>query len=401
MIDFSQKFDGVINIITAIAIIYYAVFMNVSEKNTGRRKRLMLLFTLLGSFCLIRGFNYLFNLGIFIEVVVLFISSFIPFSLFLLIELLIRRHLPLLLKIFISLSTITLSLLVLIFGVNKYVQWALMGNYIISLLSFAFVLLLNKDLDLQKNEQRLIKLLALISILAIPLIVTDFKKSFGWETIRFGAVGVLFFLYSLVKIWETTEIKSGLLKLFSLLIFNLASAAIISYVFDIFHFYLHVFTIFIMLRMLADIIIYSSDSYHKKAQDLTLNVIDLFLASDLKFDAIKKNSSDKEYLLVHRSELPNYKTDRFINIFNKSGLYLKNEIKKLTSDLDVMDEVVHLFEDFDCNACIFVEIPLAHKHTKSERNFYMVLFKWPELAPVHKLEREIILIQSLASHLKE
>jgi len=398
--DFAQKFDGVINIIAGIAFIYYAVFMNLSESNNGLSKRLLALFILISSFCLIRGFNYIFDFGRSIDELSILISSFIPLSIFLLLELLIRRHLPFILKVFISITTLLLVFGVAIFGINQYILMGLMASYVVTLLSFAATLIFNKNLDLLKSEQKLINVVGVISILAIPLIVTDFKKTFGWDTIRLGVVGVLFFLYAVVKLGDVPDLKKSFYKLFFQLIFNLVSAVVISYLFNIFHLYLYVFVIFVMLRMFAEIIINSHESYQRKAQDLAMSIVELFLSGNLKFDEIKKKVTNKEFFLLHKKELPYYNADRLINAFNKSGLYLKNEVKQLTKDPDTLDEILHLFEDFDCNACIFLKIPSVTR-LNSENDFFVVLFKWPDLAPVHKLEREIVLIENIASHIKD
>lgn len=393
MEDFSQRFDGVINIITAIAVIFYAVFMNGSEKNSGRRKRLLFLFSLLGSLCLFRGINYIFDFGHQFEVTILMISALIPLSLFLLVELLLRRHLPQYLKIFVSIASISNMIMFLLFGVNNYVMYVLLINYILTLFSLGIVLLMSKSLDLQKTEYRLIRLVSFISLLVIPLIVTDFKKLVGLDTVRLGAFGILFFLYSLIRVWETVQIAGGIKRLAWLLGFNIAAAAIFCFLFDLFQVYFYVFIIFIMLRMFADILIYAKDSYNKKAQDLALHVVEVFLKGNLKLDEIKKNIALDEFYLVSRKDLQYYSPERIVQCFKTSGLYFKNETYHLTKDRDEREEILHLFEDVDCNACIYVEV--------EEKNFYLILFKWPDLAPKNKLQKEIHLIQGLASQIKE
>jgi hypothetical protein len=399
MIEFSQKFDGVINIITAIAVIVYAIYVNLSEKNSGLRKRLLMLFILLGSLCLLRGVNYIFDLGILIEEVVMMISSIIPLSLFLMVELLMRRHLPVLAKLSITISTMGLLLGLFLFGINRHFMMALMFEYVVIFIYFAYVLLLHKNLNLEKNEKRLIFLVSMISIFVIPMIITDFKKVFGWDTIRYGAFGILFFLYSLIRIWETKNLKSNILRLVSLLLLNMVTSGIFAYLFNLFEQYLYVLVISLMMRMLVEIFIYASDSYSNKARDMALNIIDIFLAGDLKFDEIKKKVSHEDFILMYRKELPHYNPERIIKIFQRSGLYFKNNIKKMTKDADELDEMEHLFDDFDCNACLYIEIATSATK-KCERDFLMILFKWPDLAPKNKLEHEIIMIQSLATHIK-
>ncbi|MDD4974055.1 MAG: hypothetical protein PHY93_06870 [Bacteriovorax sp.] len=391
--EFSQKFDGAINIITALAIIFYAVYMNFSEKNNGLRKRLLFLLTLLGSLCLIRGGNYVADFGPIVENFVLIIASIIPLSLFLLVELMLRRHLPLSMKLFAGITSLLLAVCLLIFGANKYLLFLLMSDYVLILLSIVGVLLTNKNLDLQKNELTLIKINTVIMILIIPLIVTDFKKVLGIDTIRLGAFGILFFLYALVKVWESIDVKGGFARLFYLLCFNLISAAIFCYLFEIYQYYFHVFIVFIMLRMLSDILIYTRDSYDKKAQELALSIMDVFIAGELKIDSIKKKISGNDFFILSKKELADYNSERIHFVFNERGLYFKSETTALTKDPDIRDEILHIYEDFDCNACIYVKL--------FNNDFFLILFKWPDMAPKSKLQKEIFLIQGLASQIKE
>lgn len=393
MIEFSQKFDGIINIITAMALIYYATYMNVVEKNGGLRKRLLFLLSTLAILCLTRGVNYMLDLGSSVEIFVLIVSSIVPLALFLLVELMLRRHLPLSLKLFSGLSSLFLIMAFLIFGINKYALIALMGVYVFTLLSILLVLLLNKDLELQKSELTLIRINMVIMILIVPLIVTDFKKVLGWDTIRLGAFGILFFLYALVKIWENIDLKGGFSRLVYLLIFNLLSAAVLCWLFDIQQFYFHVFIIFIMLRMFSDVLIYSRDIYSKKAQDMAYKVIDAFMIGDLKVESIRKEISNDTFFLLTKKDLAYYKPERILKAFSGAGLHFKNDTLKRGLDEDTLDEVLHIYEDFDCNACIFLKI--------ASNDFFLILFKWPSMAPKSKLKKEIALIQSLALKIKE
>ena len=47
--DFLQTYDGVINILTGIAFVYFAAFTYGYRKNSGQRRRLLFLLTLVGS----------------------------------------------------------------------------------------------------------------------------------------------------------------------------------------------------------------------------------------------------------------------------------------------------------------------------------------------------------------
>lgn len=393
IIEFSQKFDGVINIITAIALIYYAVFMKMSEKSGGLKKRLLFLLTLLSTLCLARGLNYLYDFGPTFETFILVVSSIIPFSLFLLVELMLRRHLPLALKIFSATSSVSLALGFIIFGVNKLVLLPLMAFYVLNFLFIIFALLTNKKLELEENEKSLLRINIVIMILIIPLIVTDFKTLLQIDTIRLGAFGILFFLYALVKIWENIDLKGGFSRLVYLLIFNLLSASVICYLFSIPQYYFHVFIVFIMLRMLSDVLIYTRDSYSNKAKDLSDKVLNAFIKGRLNLSAIKNEFENETFVLMTKKDLLHYNHERISNVFKVGGLYFKEETKKLTNDRDTIDEILHLYEDFDFNSCIFVKI--------YGNDFLLILFKWPNMAPKNKLKKQMLLLQDLALQIKE
>ncbi len=393
IIDFSQKFDGVINLITAIALIYYAAFMSNAEKNGGLKKRLLFLLSTLAVLCLARGTNYFMKFGSTFEVFILIISSLVPFALFLLVELMLRRHLPLPMKLFSSLSTILLIIGFLIFGINKITLFALMAVYVLTLISIFVALGTKDDFELQKSELSLIRINMVIMILIIPLIVTDFKIIFGWQTIRLGSFGILFFLYALVKIWGNFNLQQGFYRLTNLLIFNLASAALISWLFNIQNLYFHIFVIFVMLRMFSEILIYLSDSYSKNAQAMIYLVINAFVKSDLNIKSCKKEIPEDIFFLLTKSDLAFYRTERIINSFKDGALQFKDEINKLEFDNDTLEEMKHIYEDFDSNACIFLKIP--------NDDFFMIFFKWPSMAPKNKLEKEISFLQTLALKIKE
>lgn len=393
MIEFSQKFDSIINIMTAVALIYYSICMSIVEKNGGLRKRLLFLLLTLATLCLSRGVNYLFNFGEKVETFNLIISSIIPLALFLLVELMLRRHFPLSMKVFIGLSSTLLVFAFLIFGVNKFALLLLMVYYVLALLSMLFAILLRKNLELEPSEMGLIKISMLIMIAIVPLIVTDFKIILHWDTIRLGAFGILFFLYAIVKVWENVDVAGGISRLVYLLLFNIAATATICWLFNLQEYYFHVFIIFIMMRMFSDILIYSRDSYSKKAQDTAYQIIDALILGNFAIESIKKEISHNAFFLLTKKDLAHYRPDKIQQAFLFGGLHFKEEILKTIKEQDLREEIIHIYDDFDCNACIFLN--------NSADNFFIILFKWPSMAPRTKLLKEISLIKGLAMKVKD
>lgn len=399
--DFKQLFDGVINLITAVGVFSYIVIMTFSENKNGLQKRLIFLLTLIGTLCLTRGLTYMLVLDFSaqLEKFVLMISALIPFSLFLLVELLLRRHFPLFLKLYALFSSLGLIFTYIVFKISPPLVILLMINYVIMMTIFATMLFTRSRKDLIPEENKLLDTIFFISVCIIPLIVSDFKTMLNWDTIRLGAFGILFFIYTLINIWDSKSFASNLLGTSGLIFLNLASSLLIAFVFNLLPLFWYVFVITVMLRMVIRILTAAIENYSRRSQEIILPILEAFSDPQLSWDQIKERVRLSDLILVSKKDLQNYRPEKIAEYFNQSGMYFQNEIQaqaaKKKIDQDVIDEIRHLYEDFDCNACLFISFK-----NKSNSEFFLLLLKWPSLAPKSRLKKEIQIISHLCSQIK-
>jgi hypothetical protein len=400
--DFPQFFDGVINLLTAFGVFAYIIIMNFSKNKNSLQKRLILILTLVATLCFTRGLKYMFDfeLSLNLERVVLVISALIPLSLFLLFELMLRRHFPFLLKLYAVFSTFTLCFIYTFCDITTPSVILLMADYVIMMGIFSIMLMTRKRADLTSDENKLLDTIFIISVLIIPLIVSDFRTVLKWDTIRLGAFGILFFIYSLMNIWNSKSFKTNAINVFQLFLLNLASAVLIAYVFNLTHLISYVFVLIVTLRMLIHILTTAAESYSKRSQMILVSILDAFSDSKLTWEDIKEKMKNEDLTLVSKKDLKHYRPEKISSFFKGSGIFFRNEIDTLAlsakTDADIVDEIKHIYADFDCNACIYIEFLSAN----NEKEFFILLFKWPALAPRTKLTSEIKIISNMSSHLK-
>lgn len=400
--DFPQFFDGVINLLTAFGVFAYIIIMNFSKNKNSLQKRLNLILTLVAILCLTRGIKYMFDfeMSLNIERFVLVISALIPLSLFLLFELMLRRHFPLPLKLYAIFSTIALTLVYTFGEINTPSVILLMADYVIMMGLFSVMLMTRKRSDLTTDENKLLDTIFIISVLIIPLIVSDFRTLLKWDTIRLGAFGILFFIYSLMNIWNSKSFKTNAFNVFQLLLLNIASACLIAWVFKLSHLISYVFVLIVTLRMLIHILTTATESYSKRSQMILVSILDAFSDSKLSWEQIKEKMKNEDLTLVSKTDLKHYRPEKISSFFKGSGIFFRNEIDILAkagkTEADTVDEIKHIYADFDCNACIYIEF----LSLQNEKEFFILLLKWPALAPRTKLSSEIKIISNLSSHLK-
>jgi hypothetical protein len=399
--DFSQFFDGVINLITAIGVIIYIFIMNFSKSKNSLQKRFIFFLVLVGTLCLTRGLNYIFdsNLTVNVEKITLYISSLIPISLLLLFELLMRKHFHYIIKFYVLLSSFFLLVLFIFNPITKPLVMLLMSDYIIIFFVFTYIVLSRNRDELTGDENKLLDTVSIISILIIPLIISDFRTVIKWDVIRLGAMGILFFIYTLINVWNAKSFTNNLSKLGSLILLNIVFAFIIAFVFGLMHLFCYVLVLVIMVRMLIHILTTAHESYSKTSQEMIVTLLDAFSNPAMDTKAIKAKLAEDEMILVSESDLQHYNPTMIAKFFEKNGIYFKNEIRKLSqvksADKNVYDEIRHLYEDFDCNACIYTSFSYEGKE-----EFFLIFFKWPALAPKTKLHTEIKIISNLCAYRK-
>ncbi len=137
-------------------------------------------------------------------------SAVFPLALTMFAEGLLRRHMPLLCKLVVSLGTVTFSIGNL-FGVlrpNSVWMLCFIAYFSGTILLLGLILLLRKRETLSPPENRFVDALVFVSLIAAPLVLTDFTEFPG---LRLGSLGALVFVCVCLRVSTRRSARSILL----------------------------------------------------------------------------------------------------------------------------------------------------------------------------------------------
>lgn len=153
----------------------------------------------LASLLLVRGFEWLADWPI-LDRLTLVIAAWLPLSITLFIERVLRRHHPLWVKLW-ALATTAVFFVTGIFASLTYDQtWLLVFAVCLSATVTVNGALLvgRRRSELGAGENRLANLLILLAFLSAALVLTDFRTLSGISPVRLGSIAALLFIYSML-----------------------------------------------------------------------------------------------------------------------------------------------------------------------------------------------------------
>ncbi len=186
----------------AFGVLAYATHLGRGRTRSTLESRTLFLLYCAGALFLVRGFYWLND-----EKPLLGMLTFAPVTLFplastLFVEALLRRHLHILLKLYIAVGTIAFLYADLFARLVSRTD-LLLGLLLfqVSTLAALTVQVVMRDRrQLSAAENRFIDVIAAASVALIPLTVTDYRKVFTWISVpRMGGIAGLLFIYALMK----------------------------------------------------------------------------------------------------------------------------------------------------------------------------------------------------------
>ncbi len=186
----------------AFGVFSYVAYLHRGRIRSTLEKRTLFLLYCAGTLFLFRGFFWLTS-----ENPVLGELTFVPVTLFplaatLFIEALLRRHVRLALKIYVTAGTIAFLALDLVNSLATEIdRLTALLCFLISTLAALTVLAVTRDRrELSAAENRFIDTIVIGSAALIPLVVTDYRKVLVWISVpRMGGIAGLFFVYALMR----------------------------------------------------------------------------------------------------------------------------------------------------------------------------------------------------------
>ena len=187
----------------AFGLFAYALHIRQGRLRNALESRALFLLYCAGTLFLVRGFYWLSD-----EHSLLGVLTFVPVTLFplaatLFIEALLRRHVSLVLKLYVAGGTITFLFLDLVYRRLPFDTELLIGMLIFlvsALAALTYAVLARDRGDLSAAENRLLDTVAMGCLALIPLVLTDYRKVVAWIPVpRMGGIAGLLFVYALMR----------------------------------------------------------------------------------------------------------------------------------------------------------------------------------------------------------
>jgi peptidoglycan/LPS O-acetylase OafA/YrhL len=195
-VDETLRVDVLLTWMGALGVFVYLGHIQRSAAKSFLESRTRLLLLCLGALLLVRGFAWL-EPSRLLRTLTFLPAALLPLAATLFVEALLRRHVPLGMKLWVAAGTVVVFVANL-FGVRT---WNV-GLLVFMAATFAFLVVLlvrRRRSTLSPPENRLVDAVLLAMLAAVPLTVTDFRVDLGLPWNRMGALGALVFVYTLVR----------------------------------------------------------------------------------------------------------------------------------------------------------------------------------------------------------
>lgn len=195
--------EAFINILAAVGLVGYLGQIIRNRTRSLLESRVSMLFLNLAVFFAVRGVAYALSVPEEVKTAILFISCYIPLSLVFFIEGLLRRHTHISLKLFSLVTSIGLSLTALTLEQRSQYFFLALASFQFIVIALVMWISFQRDqTQLTEAENRYINGVGMAALIALPLLLTDYRSVFAWEIPRMGAIAGLAFAYSLLNLTE-------------------------------------------------------------------------------------------------------------------------------------------------------------------------------------------------------
>ncbi|MDF3822230.1 hypothetical protein P3G55_20165 [Leptospira sp. 96542] len=224
--------DVAVTWIGAAGCAVYAHFLWQIRRSSSLARAALFLFVPLALLLLIRGFFWMIPESRALGRTVLGLATLLPIAVTIFSEHLLRRHHPLSLKLsalVVSAVFFVINLIVAL-PANLPLLIAFLCCFLVVLAWNGWQLVQHKYSDLPRHEIDIARATALVALLSLPLVMTDFREEVDIGPMRLGALGPLLLVHVLLHLTHTGNATiQALLRLVALTI----AAATLSFVFSL------------------------------------------------------------------------------------------------------------------------------------------------------------------------
>lgn len=219
-----ESVDVLVTWVGAVTLLRYRIALGRRRERSALERRTGFLISALALLFLLRGFAWLNPEMHWLGVLMLLPATLLPLAMTLFVEGLLRRHVSRWVKWFAVGATAvaaptTLTLRALS-NTNPSPNYVLLAELLLMMGVLGVVLARRDRASLSRSENGLVRSCLLVTLLALPLVATDFRFEANWPTPRLGTIGTLLFCYTLLRrpqeharlIWWARDVGRLLLR---------------------------------------------------------------------------------------------------------------------------------------------------------------------------------------------
>lgn len=198
-----ESVDVLVTWVGAVTLIRYRYALGRRRERSALEKRTGFLISALALLLLLRGFAWLSDDDRFLGAVMLLPANTLPLAMTLFVEGLLRRHVARWIKwlaVALTIAAATTTIVVRSFsGTSPWPNYVLLASLLVMMGVLGLTLARRDRASLSRSENGLVRACLLVTLLALPLVATDFRFDVEWSLPRLGTIGTLLFCYTLLR----------------------------------------------------------------------------------------------------------------------------------------------------------------------------------------------------------
>ncbi|MBO9668098.1 MAG: hypothetical protein J7501_14955 [Bdellovibrio sp.] len=384
--------EALTNFIAAIGLVAYLVQIARNRTRSQLERRLSIFLSSMVAIFVMRGIHYSFGASETVKSVVLFFSALWPFAMVLFIEGLLRRHFHISIKILSFTGALIIGAWALSVKANGAFFASLVGFQVVVLAIVAWVTLKRDPSTLSESENRYINGVGIAAMIAVPLLVSDFRSVFHWEVPRMGALGGLVFAYALLKLSEKRRKRDIGKELAYIFAVDLIGASVFCLIWQDFRSFnvacLLILTLHFFILLLKQLVLQE----RSQVQDWVLSLVESIQSEKVKdivdfHGVLTQRLGSQSIYPVTEQDLSGFDIDGLKSLVKGSAVLDLSLLKKANPQSEAGQQMAYLLESHQMNQV----------HVIGEEPLYMILVNAPAIGNASDYQNEMQILKSFLS----
>ncbi len=199
----AESVDVLVTWIGGVTLLRYRYALLKRHTRSPLERRTGFLISTVALHLVVRGFSWLSPDTVWLGVLALVPATLLPLALAIFCEGLLRRHVPRGVK-WLSVIAATIAFVTnIVTGFagreSDIASQTQLVTLIVTMAALGVVLIRRDKTSLSRAENALVKTIALVAVIALPLVATDFRFVLGWPPARFGTIAALLLALTLLR----------------------------------------------------------------------------------------------------------------------------------------------------------------------------------------------------------